>query len=153
MTGLSINIALLLVLTHIFFPTLRPRTIHYFTLSYYDAETGLYDQGWDDLKLVSFWIIVFTGLRAAAMDYVLTPIARWQGINKRKATIRYAEQAWLLVYYSVFWSLGMVCYAMLPYPAYEHSSLRLTLYCSTSCIKATTFSTCPPCGAISPRAP
>lgn len=44
------------------------------------------------------------------MDYVLVPIARCMGLGKRKATIRFAEQAWLLIYYSVFWTLGMVCY-------------------------------------------
>lgn len=108
--GLSINILLLLLLTHTFFPTLRPRTAQFFTLSYYNAETGLYTQGWNDFKLVSFWIIVFTGLRAATMDYLLIPLARWHGITKKKVAIRYAEQAWLLIYYSAFWGLGMVCF-------------------------------------------
>lgn len=99
---------MLLVLTHAVFPSLRTHTIQYFTLSYYDAQTGLYNPGWQDLKLVSLCIIVFTALRAAAMDYVLIPIARWCGIHKKKATIRFAEQAWLVSYYSVFCCLGMV---------------------------------------------
>lgn len=106
--GLSINCILLLTLTHVLFPSLRYSTTHFFTLSYYDATTGLYNQGWDDLKLVALWIIVFTGLRAATMDYVLIPIARMAGTNKKKATVRFAEQAWMLVYYIVFWTLGMV---------------------------------------------
>lgn len=46
------------------------------------------------------------------MDYVLVPIARCMGLGKRKATIRFAEQAWLLIYYSVFWTLGMVCFRL-----------------------------------------
>lgn len=108
LAGLSINCILLLTLTHLFFPRLRPRTTHYFVLSYFDEQTGLYNQGWDDLKLVSLWIIIFTALRAAIMDYVLVPIARSVGITKKKATIRFAEQAWLLVYYSVFWTWGAV---------------------------------------------
>lgn len=107
-TGLSINCILFLTLTHLFFPRLRPRTIHYFTLSYHDQETGLYNQGWDDLKFVSLWIVVFTALRAATMDYLLVPVARFMGVNKRKATIRFAEQGWLLIYYAVFWTLGIV---------------------------------------------
>jgi acyl-CoA-dependent ceramide synthase len=53
---------------------------------------------------------VFTGLRAAVMDYALTPFAKMRGIKTQKDTTRFAEQAWLLVYYSVFWTLGMVCY-------------------------------------------
>ena len=108
LTGLSINCILLLTLTHLFFPSLRPRTAHYFNLSYRDHATGLYYQGWNDMKFVSFWIVIFTALRAAAMDYVLVPLAKSLGITKKKTTIRFAEQAWLLVYYAVFWTLGMV---------------------------------------------
>lgn len=99
---------MLLVLTHVCFPSLRSSTIQYFTLSYYDAQTGLYNPGWQDLKFVSLCIIVFTGLRAAAMDYALVPMARKCGIHKKKATIRFAEQAWLVLYYAAFWFLGTV---------------------------------------------
>ncbi|KAK4989328.1 Sphingosine N-acyltransferase lag1 [Elasticomyces elasticus] len=106
-SGLSINLLLLLVLTHICFPRARRRTSKFFELSYFDSASGTYTQGWDDLDLVAFWIVVFTGLRAAAMDCLLIPFARWGGIQKKKATIRFAEQAWLFLYYAVFWSLGM----------------------------------------------
>ena len=99
---------MLLVLTHVCFPSLRSSTIQYFTLSYYDDQTGLYNPGWQDLKFVSLCIIVFTALRAAAMDYALVPMARKCGIHKKKATIRFAEQAWLVLYYATFWSLGTV---------------------------------------------
>ena len=53
---------------------------------------------------------MFTGLRAAVMDYILSPLARWAGIEVPRNQIRFAEQAWLLVFYSVFWPLGMVCF-------------------------------------------
>ncbi|KAF2843724.1 longevity assurance proteins LAG1/LAC1 [Patellaria atrata CBS 101060] len=105
--GLSVNLLLLLVLTHICFPRARRRTRKFLSLSYYDPETGLYTQGLDDIPFVVFWIIVFTGLRVVVMDYVLIPFARWGGIRKEKAMVRLAEQGWLLVYYSVFWTLGM----------------------------------------------
>jgi acyl-CoA-dependent ceramide synthase len=105
---------MLLVLTYVVFPTLRSSTIHYFTLSYYDAHTALYNPGWQDLKFVSLCIIVFTALRAAVMDYALVPMARRCGIYKKKATIRFAEQAWLVVYYATFWSLGTVRLPMSP---------------------------------------
>ena len=42
------------------------------------------------------------------MEYVLAPIAKLQGIRKRKDLARFSEQAWLLVYYCFFWPLGMV---------------------------------------------
>lgn len=41
------------------------------------------------------------------MDYVLTPIAAWAGIHQKKARLRFAEQAWILLYYTCFWLTGM----------------------------------------------
>ena len=107
-TGIAVNLLLLLSLTHLSFPRARRRTRTFFELSYYDSTTGRYTQGWDDLYFVMFWITVFIGLRVAIMDYVLMPLARASGIQKKKARVRFAEQAWLLLYSSIFWSLGMV---------------------------------------------
>ncbi|OJD35110.1 nuclear protein localization protein 4 [Diplodia corticola] len=105
--GLSVNLLILLALTHACFPRARPTTRKFFELSYYDAATGKYTHGWDDFPFVFFGIVVFTALRAATMDYVLKPLARLGGIQKKKATVRFAEQGWLLVYCSIFWTLGM----------------------------------------------
>jgi acyl-CoA-dependent ceramide synthase len=58
--------------------------------------------------MVSYWIVVFTGLRAAIMDYILMPMALRGGVKTERDRTRFAEQAWLLIYYSVFWSIGMV---------------------------------------------
>jgi very-long-chain ceramide synthase len=44
------------------------------------------------------------------MEYVLAPFAKRQGIKTRKDLTRFTEQAWLLVYYSVFWTMGVVRY-------------------------------------------
>jgi acyl-CoA-dependent ceramide synthase len=149
MPGLSINVLMLLVLTHVCFPSLRSSTIQYFTLSYYDAQTGLYNPGWQDLKFVSLCIIVFTALRAAAMDYALVPMARKCGIHKKKATIRFAEQAWLVLYYATFWSLGTV-------RIHKPTILCTTIANTKNSISYTnpnTSITCPQCGQLSPHAP
>lgn len=42
------------------------------------------------------------------MEYVLAPIGRWQGVDNRKNLTRFSEQAWLMVYYTVFWPWGVV---------------------------------------------
>lgn len=106
--GLSVNLLVLLALTHICFPRARRHTRKFFELSYYNSESGEYTAGWDDIWMVLYWIVVFTGLRAAMMDYVLTPLARRGGISNKKDLTRFAEQAWLLVYCVVIYSLGMV---------------------------------------------
>ena len=105
--GLSVNLILLLFLTHTLFPRARTATSRFFRLSYYDPEANVYNRGPDDLYFVAFAIVIFTALRAATMDYILKPYAQWKGLNKRKTT-RFSEQAWILIYDSFFWSVGMV---------------------------------------------
>lgn len=77
-------------------------------MSYFDADSGMYAGGFNDLYYVFTWIVVFTGLRAAVMDYVLKPFAKSQGIAGRKRQLRFAEQGWIFIYDSCSWSLGMV---------------------------------------------
>jgi acyl-CoA-dependent ceramide synthase len=109
--GLSLNLIILLTLTHICFPRARRRTRTFYELSYYDPTTKKYLQGTDDFYFVAFCVVIFTGLRASIMQYALLPLAHKAGIRKPKTKVRFTEQAWLLLYVSVIWSLGMVCKA------------------------------------------
>ncbi|KAK3937610.1 TLC domain-containing protein [Diplogelasinospora grovesii] len=113
--GLSLNLLALLFLAHGCVPRAREHTIKFFTLSYYNPKSGKYGLGWDDGHLILACVVLFTGLRAAAMEYLLAPFAKAQGIAKRKDLTRFSEQAWLLIYCSVFWTLGMYIYCNSPY--------------------------------------
>lgn len=106
--GLSVNLLMLLAMTHLCFPRSRRHTRKFFKLSYYNPESGEYCSGWNDAWMVFFWIVVFTGLRASVMDYILVPLARFGGVRTTRNRTRFAEQAWLLIYCSIFFSLGMV---------------------------------------------
>lgn len=99
---------MLLSLTHVCFPRARRHTRKFFDLSYYNPQSGEYCAGWNDAHMVFFWIVVFTGLRAAVMDYILTPLAKRGGVATEKDRTRFAEQAWLLIFYCVMWPIGMV---------------------------------------------
>jgi acyl-CoA-dependent ceramide synthase len=92
----------------------RPYTSKFFTLSHYNSNTGKYAAGHDDFYFMTFCIVLFTGLRAGFMEYVLAPLAKLWGISKRKEVTRFSEQGWMLVYYNVFWPLGMVCHTRPP---------------------------------------
>jgi len=105
--GLSINLLALLFLTHACFPRVRTHTRQFFVLSYYNPDTGKYSLGLNDAWMVSYWVVIFTGLRAAVMDYILMPLAKKGGVKTERDQTRFSEQAWLLVYCSVFWTLGM----------------------------------------------
>ncbi|KAI6250731.1 Sphingosine N-acyltransferase-like protein [Erysiphe necator] len=105
--GLPINLLALLFLTHICFPRARCHTRKFFQLSYYNPESAQYGVGFNDAWMVLYWMVVFTGLRAAVINYGMMELAKKGGIKVKRDQTRFAEQAWLLVYYLVFWSLGM----------------------------------------------
>jgi very-long-chain ceramide synthase len=92
---------------HTSFPHARHHTRKFFRISYFNPDTGNFALGWDDIWFVFYWIIVFTGARCMVMDYVLSPLAQWGGIKKKKAKIRFAEQAWIMLYCCLFWGIGM----------------------------------------------
>ena len=123
--GLAVNLLMLLALTHLCFPRARQHTRKFFKLSYFNPSSGKYALGWDDLPLVFYWIVVFTGLRAAVMDYVFVPLAQIAGIEKKKEKVRFAEQAWIFVYPLGIWSLGMV------YQTHRAMSLKGTNLCAS----------------------
>ncbi|KAE8376515.1 TLC domain-containing protein [Aspergillus bertholletiae] len=104
--GISLTILSMLLAVHQLYPSLRPYTAPFFQLSYYRASEGLYVQGWDDIYFVASSAIAFTAIRAIVIDWVLRPIAMHAGL-KRKASIRFAEQGWMWLYYAFFWAFGM----------------------------------------------
>ncbi len=105
---MSFNLLALLFLAHACVPKARVHTTKFFTLAYPHPGAEGYGLGKDDGFLILFCIVLFTGLRAAVMEYILAPFAKSQGITERKPVTRFSEQAWLLVYYTLFWPLGMV---------------------------------------------
>lgn len=109
-TGLSFNLIAFMFLAHYFLPKARPTTSKFFTLGHYNPRTNAYANGSDDFYFISFCMVLFTGLRAGVMEHVLDPIAKHWGISKRKDVTRFSEQAWMLLYYIVFWSLGLYIY-------------------------------------------
>jgi hypothetical protein len=126
-------------------PQVRPFTNKFFRLSYYNHGTGKYSAGYDDFYFIAFCILLFTGLRAGSMQYILAPLARHWGVSKRKEVTRFSEQGWMLLYYSVFWPLGMVFHT--PVKEFRY---RLTVS-STSTSSRHTSSTCRSCGPTGPR--
>ncbi|KAF5717757.1 sphingosine n-acyltransferase lac1 [Fusarium mundagurra] len=113
--GLSFNLLALIFLAQTFIPKAREHTHKFFHLSYYSSQSGQYRIGYDDAYFITFCVILFTGLRAATMEYVLAPIGRLQGISNRKNLTRFSEQAWLMVYYTVFWPWGVYIYCTSPH--------------------------------------
>lgn len=106
--GISLTIFSMLLAIHNLYPSLRPYTTPFFQLSYYDPSKDSYVQGLDDVYFVISGAIAFTAVRAIIIDWIFQPVARFLGLKKKKASVRFAEQAWLILYYGFFWSFGMV---------------------------------------------
>ncbi|KAK5989689.1 Sphingosine N-acyltransferase-like protein FUM18 [Cladobotryum mycophilum] len=114
-TGISLTLFGILSLCHGFVPQAQPYTTKFFTLSYHNPQTGKYAIGYDDFYLIAFSVVLFTGLRSACMHYALEPLARLLGLSKQKEVTRFAEQSYMLMYYSCFWPMGMYIYYNSPY--------------------------------------
>lgn len=107
--GLSLNLILLLALTYALFPSLRARVEPFFAPQY-ALGPGVYGQGAADVWIVLGLVVFFTALRALCLDYLFAPLADASGIRKRKGRIRFAEQSYLILYYVVFWTWGLVLF-------------------------------------------
>lgn len=108
--GLSLNLMILLSMSWCIFPSLRETLDAYFMLSYQSSLPGqeaMYGQGLRDLYFVAAFTILFTGLRAFMLNYVLTPLAGLWGIRNKRTRDRFAEQSFLLLYYIVYWNWGL----------------------------------------------
>lgn len=70
--------------------------------------TARYIKGTDDLYFVGFWIIVFTWLRAFIMKGYLNAVGKRLGIRGSKLE-RFEEQGYIVIYYIISWTAGMVC--------------------------------------------
>ncbi|KAI5361870.1 Putative TRAM1-like protein [Septoria linicola] len=108
--GLSLNFVLLLGMTYVLFPSLRDNIRACFTLSYASDVPGQYGHGLRDMYLVASCVIYFTGFRAFMLDYVLMPMAASCGIGRKKGRVRFAEQAYMLVYYAIYWFWGLAVF-------------------------------------------
>jgi very-long-chain ceramide synthase len=107
-------------------PKARLYTSKFLTLSHYNSNTGKYAAGLDDFYFITFYVVLFTGLRAALMEYVLALLARRWGISKKKEATRFSEQGCILTYYTFCCPLGMVCYTSIS------RALRLRLSLTSS---------------------
>ncbi|KAM5342087.1 hypothetical protein ACJ41O_015118 [Fusarium nematophilum] len=95
-------------------PGAEPYTAGFLSLSGYNPRTEKYGLGYNDAYLVAFLVALLTGLRAGTMQFVWTPFARRCGLSK-KNTVRFSEQAWVVLYYLICWPVGMYIYFYSPY--------------------------------------
>ncbi|KAI5948965.1 lag1 [Candida theae] len=83
----------------------------------YNSEGNpIYDIHIDDIYFVTNWVITVTFLRSFLMKYCFGPFAaKFCHIYSRKAKIRFAEQSWSWVYYSISFIYGVFLYLDAPY--------------------------------------
>jgi hypothetical protein len=87
--GISLNLLLLGALTYLLFPTLRERVGAFFTLQYQTGVPGEFLIGPRDIYIVGGYVVLFTAMRAACLDYVLLPLTGMLGMKQKKTKLRY----------------------------------------------------------------
>ncbi|KAK5134167.1 hypothetical protein LTR08_006827 [Meristemomyces frigidus] len=128
--GVSVNLILLVGMSYILFPALRSRMSAFFWLSYPSSKKpGWYDVGERDVYLVGSFIVFFTALRAFSLEYLLMPVAGWAGIGKRKGRARFVEQSYMMIYYGIYWTWGLVLFIReTPSDVHDQRSLLISLW-------------------------
>lgn len=77
---------------------------------------AMYDIGFEDSYYVIHWIILVTFLRVFLMQWCFEPFASYFcNIHSIKAKVRFSEQSWSFVYYSVSFIFGAYLYYNSPY--------------------------------------
>lgn len=74
----------------------------------YKKASNQYSKGVADIYFVAFWSIMFTFLRAIFIKYLYIPFSNYFKIGKASKRQRVAEQSYILAYYVIFGSAGMV---------------------------------------------
>ncbi|ORX54088.1 longevity assurance proteins LAG1/LAC1 [Hesseltinella vesiculosa] len=80
----------------------------------YRLGPNAYTKGYNDIYFIAFWVVAFTFLRAAIMNYVYHPLARLVGVEASKRQ-RLAEQGFAFTYCTIFWTWGMYIMYNSPY--------------------------------------
>lgn len=89
-------------------------------LSYLNPVNGLYLKGNDDIYFVIFAVLVWLTLRELCIKYFWTPIGRLLGLESNSTKlIKFAQQGWNLIYYAVFWSIGVKILSGYPDPIWS----------------------------------
>ncbi|KAJ3364028.1 sphingosine N-acyltransferase lag1 [Allomyces javanicus] len=74
----------------------------------------LYAKGWWDVAFVAYYVVFWTFARSTVIDYAIKPLARAAGVPRRLWD-RFGEQGWLVVYYTLAFSVGFKILYASPY--------------------------------------
>ncbi|EDR12841.1 uncharacterized protein LACBIDRAFT_246558 [Laccaria bicolor S238N-H82] len=94
-------------------------------------ESGYYNAGKADICLVITCIAVMAVLRDALRLGVFEPFARWKlsrDLDRKRhqpSVLRFAEQGWSVVYYTIQWSFGLYVHRNLPTEIFDAKDLWL----------------------------
>lgn len=95
-----------MAILHSLFPIVRPYTTPLYQLPYAQGN-GRYVQGSEDALFVLGSLVLMTAIRATIIECLFGFVTRLR-VMSRKASMRFAEQGWLLIYYFISFPMGMV---------------------------------------------
>lgn len=115
---LSQGLLACLYVAHFAAPSLAPWTTKFIHLQSRIGSTDgapVYDISFDDVYYVAHWAVALTFLRAVLMQWVFSPVARCANMTTAASRTRFAEQSWLVTYYTFSFVAGIYLYVHSPY--------------------------------------
>jgi acyl-CoA-dependent ceramide synthase len=67
-----------------------------------------YTYGYRDVAFLAFYVIAFSFFRQASTEYIVAPIGRAGGIRREIKLLRFMEQGYAALYFSIFGTFGIV---------------------------------------------
>ncbi|CAF9936337.1 MAG: sphingosine N-acyltransferase lag1 [Alectoria fallacina] len=110
---ISWSLILSVATIHSLVPLVRPYTTLFYELPYAQGN-GQYVQGSKDALFVLGWLVLMTAIRATVIECLYEFVTRLR-VMSRKASMRFAEQGFLLVYDFTSFSMGMNILVSSPY--------------------------------------
>lgn len=101
----SWSLILSVATTHSLVPLVRSYTRLFYELPYAQGN-GQYVQGSEDALFVLGWLVLLTAIRATIIECIYEIVTRLR-LMSRKASMRFAEQGFLLIYDFTSFSMGM----------------------------------------------
>ncbi|SPO36000.1 related to longevity-assurance protein LAG1 [Pseudozyma flocculosa] len=72
-----------------------------------DADLVRYQKGYNDLKFLVFYVIVFSFIRQTTTLYFFKPFAKWWGIKGESKQARFTEQGYAVLYWGSAAAFGL----------------------------------------------
>ncbi|KAN0065711.1 sphingosine N-acyltransferase lag1 [Thecaphora frezii] len=72
-----------------------------------DADLARFQKGYDDIKFLAFYVVIFSFIRQTTTLYLFKPFAKWWGVKGEAKQNRFTEQGYAVLYWGSAAAFGL----------------------------------------------